>query len=212
MDILGVITLREAGDARHVFVGVCLSFLLWYVVFLTNIFGSFWYRVTFASIVLALYAAFFVRGIDRGDHEIGLSVVMKGVLSGCFLYAAFFVGYNVFRAYVESGAGGVYLFRADSAINVVALSLVITSFCEEFFWRRYIQATLVESYGEAGLALSTLLYACIHLPTGNLALVFAALIAGLFWGLLYEYTGSLWVAVLSHLVWTELIFVFLPLK
>ena len=137
---------------------------------------------------------------------------MKGILSGCFLYAAFFVGYNVFRSFVESGAGGVYLFRADSAIHFIALSLVITSFCEEFFWRSYAQAALVESYGGTGLALNTLLYACIHLPTGNLALVFAALIAGLFWGLLYEYTGSLWVSVLSHVVWTELIFVFLPLN
>jgi len=204
--------LLEAGEARHVFVGVCLSFVLWYIVFLTNILGSFWYRVTFASIVLALYAAYFGRGVDRGDHEIGLSVVMNGAVSGCFLYALFFVGYNVFRSFVESGAGGVYLFRADSAIHVVALSLVVTSFCEEFFWRRYVQAALVGSHGATGLILCTLLYACIHLPTGNLALVFAALIARLFWGLLYEYTGSLWVAVLSHLVWTELIFVFLPLK
>lgn len=202
----------KVGEARHVLLGVCISFVLWYVVFLTNILGSFWYRVTFASIVLALYAAYFGRGVDRGDHEIGLSVVMKGAVSGCFLYALFFVGYNVFRAFVESGAGGVYLFRADSAIHVVALSLVITSFCEEFFWRRYVKAALVGSHGGTGFILCTLLYACIHLPTVNLALVFAALIAGLFWGLLYEYTGSLWVAVLSHLVWTELIFVFLPLK
>ena len=202
----------EFVEARHVSVGVCLSFLLWYVVFLTNILGSFWYRVTFASIVLALYAAFFGRGLDRGDCRIGSSVVMRGVLSGCFLYTSFFFGYNVFRSFVESGAGGVYQFRADSAIHVVALSLVVTSFCEEFFWRRYVQAALVERHGGTGVILCTLVYACIHLPTGNLALVFAALIAGLFWGLLYEYTGSLWVAVLSHVVWTELIFVFLPLK
>jgi len=202
----------KVGEARHVHVGVCLSFVLWYVVFLTNILGSFWYRVTFASIVLALYASFFGRGVDRGDHENGFSVVVKGVVSGCFLYALFFVGYNVFRAFVESGAGGVYLFRSDSAIHVVALSLVVTSFCEEFFWRRYVQATLVESRGRIGIITCTLIYASIHLPTGNLALVFAALIAGLFWGLLYEYTESLWVAVLSHVVWTELIFVFLPLK
>jgi membrane protease YdiL (CAAX protease family) len=204
--------LLEASEARHVFVGVCLSFVLWYVVFRTTILGSFWYRLTFASIILALYAVYFGKAIDRGDHEIGLSVVMKGVVSGCFLYALFFVGYNVFKAFVESGASGVYLFRADSAIHVVALSLVITSFCEEFFWRRYIQAALIGSYGGTGLVFNTLLYACIHLPTGNPALVFAALIAGLFWGLLYEYTGSLWVAVLSHVVWTELVFVFLPLK
>jgi membrane protease YdiL (CAAX protease family) len=45
----------------------------------------------------------------------------------------------------------------------------------------------------------------------NVPLIAAALIAGLFWGILYQRTGSLLLVIASHLVWTELIFVFLPL-
>jgi membrane protease YdiL (CAAX protease family) len=198
-------------ETRNVVVGIGLAFALWYVVFLTHILDSFWYRVTIASIVLALYAAFLGRGVAGGDHEISVSMVLKGVVSGGFLYASFFVGYNVFRSSVESGASSVYLFRTDSPLYIAAVSLIITSLCEEFFWRRYLQTVLVESHGGTGLSLNALAYAFIHLPTGNLALVFAALIAGLFWGLLYEYTESFWAVVFSHIVWTELIFVFLPL-
>ena len=207
-----MIPLSDASEAKNVIAGIGLAFALWYVVFLTHILDSFWYRVTVASIILALYAAIFGRGVAGGDHEISVTIVLKGFVSGGFLYASFFVGYNVFRSLVESGASSVYLFRTDSSLCIAAVSLIITSICEEFFWRRYMQTVLVESHGGTGFSLSALMYAFIHLPTGNLALVFAALIAGLFWGLLYEYTKSFWVVVFSHIVWTELIFVFLPLR
>ena len=207
-----MIPLSDANEAKTVIAGIGLAFALWYVVFLTHILDSFWYRVTVASIILALYAAIFGGGVAGGDHEISVSVVLKGFVSGGLLYASFFVGYNVFRSLVESGASSVYLFRTDSPLYIAAVSLIITSVCEEFFWRRYLQTALVERHGGTGVSLSALMYAFIHLPTGNLALVFAALIAGLFWGLLYEYTKSFWVVVFSHIVWTELIFVFLPLR
>lgn len=206
-----LIPLRDFSEAKNVVVGIGLAFASWYVVFLTHILGSFWYRVTVASIILALYAAFFGGGVAGRGHEISVTMVLKGVVSGGLLYASFYVGYNVFRSSLESGASSVYLFRADSPLHVVALSLIVTGYCEEFFWRRYLQTALVESHGGTGFSLSALAYAFIHLPTGNLALVFAALIAGLFWGLLYEYTESFWVIVFSHIVWTELIFVLLPL-
>lgn len=204
--------MSDVSEAKNVVVGVSLAFALWYIVFLTHILGSFWYRVTVASIILALYAAILGRSVAGGDQDASVSEALKGVVSGGFLYASFFVGYNVFRSSLESGASSVYLFRTDSPLYIAAVSLIITSFCEEFFWRRYLQTVLVESQGGTGFTLSVLLYAFIHLPTGNLALVFAALIAGLFWGLLYDYTESFWVVVFSHVVWTELIFVFLPLR
>jgi len=207
-----LITLSDVSGAKNVIGGISLAFASWYIVFLTQALGSFWYRVAVASICLALYAAIFGRGVAGRDYNLSPTVVLRGVVTGCLLYASFFVGYNVFKSSVESGASSVYLFRLDSPLYTVAVSLMITSICEEFFWRRYLQTALVESHGGTGFSLNALMYAFIHLPTGNLALVFAALIAGLFWGLLYEYTESFWVVVFSHTVWAELIFVFLPLK
>jgi len=63
----------------------------------------------------------------------------------------------------------------------------------------------------AGVLSTTLAYALIHAPTMNAPLILAAAIAGLFWGLIYQRTGNLWLVVASHLAWTELIFVLLPL-
>ena len=109
------------------------------------------------------------------------------------------------------GAVNVYLFRSELPLVVPASLLLITSYCEEYFWRHYIQTALEDGKGLRAVILTSILYASIHIPTMNLPLVVAALIAGLFWGIIYKYTGSLWLVVFSHIAWTELIFVFLPL-
>jgi len=191
-------------------VGVGLAFLLWYMVFLTGVLGSFWLRVTLASAALALYASV-IGGVDpRGCLKLDKEALAKGALSGALLYAFFALGFSTFRPFVERSAAAVYQLKGDSPV-LAASALIVTSICEEYFWRLYVQRALVAGTGRAGLALSTLAYALIHLPTLNAPLVFAALTAGLCWGLLYDRTGSFGVVAASHIVWTELVFVFLPL-
>jgi membrane protease YdiL (CAAX protease family) len=191
--------------------GIILAFILWYFVFLSTLFYSFWYRVTGASLVLMLYAS----NNRETKHEIihlSLRKVLFGIISGVALYAIFFIGFTIFKPFVSSGAVDVYRFRTEFSLVIPATLLLITSFCEESFWRAFVQVNLFKLYGRYGIIITSLLYALIHLPTFNLPLVFAALIAGLYWGALYVYTDSFWVVVFSHIVWTELIFVFLPLK
>jgi membrane protease YdiL (CAAX protease family) len=137
----------------------------------------------------------------------------KGAIGGIILYLFFYIGYSSMRTFLLGGASKVYLFRAESPTTIIAVSLIITSFCEEFFWRAYIQRNLVLHYGlKNGILITTIAYALIHAPTMNTPLIFAALIAGLFWGILYAQTQNIWLVTASHLFWTELIFVFLPLK
>jgi len=190
--------------------GVTLSFILWYLVFRTNYLWSFWFRVTFASVLLSLYAHFIGKASLKGV-SLGKEDIIKGLVSGFTLYGIFFIGFNVFRSLVAGGASDVYLFRSELPLLIPATLLLITSFCEEFFWRHYVQTRISERYGTMGIFLTASLYAAIHLHTMNLPLTAAAFIAGLAWGLLYKYTGSLWLVVFSHIAWTELIFVFLPL-
>lgn len=197
---------RYTGTA----IGVSLSFILWYLVFLTDYLWSFWFRVTFASILLTFYAHFIGKA-DLNDVTLGRDDIIKGLVSGLALYGLFYIGFNVFRAFVAGGASNVYLIRSELPLFIPAMLLLVTSFCEEYFWRHYVQASLSEKYGLKGILLTAALYAAIHLPTMNLPLTAAAFIAGLAWGLLYRHTGSLWLVVFSHIVWTELIFVFLPL-
>jgi membrane protease YdiL (CAAX protease family) len=203
--------LTALRDETSLATGVGLAFFLWCIVFLTGILGSFWLRVTFAAAALALYASFF--GVaPSGDLKLDRPTLVRGVLSGGLLYAVFHIGFSVFRPFVEQGAASVYLLGGGSQPYLAAPVLVFTSVCEEYFWRRYVQRSLVARRGKKGLILSTLAYALIHLPTLNAPLVFAALVAGLYWGVLYEHTGSFGTIAVSHIVWTELIFVFLPLS
>jgi hypothetical protein len=202
--------LRKTSNIR-VFIGIALAFILWYFVFLTDFMTSFWYRVTLASILLAIYA--YGIGINRVQNtNVSVKEIIWGVISGVLLYALFFLGFNIFRYFVEGGALNVYTFRDEVPLAVPAIFLVITSFCEEYFWRGYIQKNMVASMGRNGVIVTSLIYASIHLPTFNMPLVAAALIAGLIWGIIYEKTDSIWIVTFSHIVWTEWIFVFLPLK
>jgi len=202
----------STDDAEHPIIGVILSFILWYIVFLTKILSSFWIRVTLASMMLALYAYWAGRNGLLEVKSPNSNEIVKGIASGLLLYGLFKVGYTIFEPFVMGGAENVYTMRSDSPLLLAAVFLVVTSFCEEYFWRGYVQAFTVVRMGKVpGILLTTIAYAAIHLPTFNIPLVLAAFIAGLVWGILYEYTGSLWLVVFSHMVWTELIFVFLPL-
>lgn len=194
---------------RNTIIGVVLSFLLWYFVFLSDLLFSFWYRVTGASIILATYS--YLNDEKKVLRSPTLKQIAYGLGSGILLYTLFYMGFNVFRRFVAGGASNVYLFRSELPLIIPASLLLVTSFCEEYFWRKYTQRNLVQFYGVKGIIITSFLYAAIHLSTNNIPLVFAALIAGVLWGILYEYTGSFWIIVFSHIAWTELIFVFLPL-
>ena len=194
---------------KNTIIGVALAFLLWYFVFLSYLLFSFWYRVTGASIILVIYA--YLNDENKALRSLTLKEIAYGWGSGILLYALFYVGFNLFRRFVAGGASNFYLFRSELPLIISASLLLVTSFCEEYFWRKFTQRNLIQAYGVRGIIITSLLYAAIHLSTNNIPLVFAALIAGVFWGILYEYTDSFWIIVFSHIAWTELIFVFLPL-
>lgn len=199
---------------EKVFVGIgfVAAFILWYFVFATSFLGGFWTRITLASLALALYALIFDKGEIFSSLSINATLILKGIISGSILYVAFFLGFNIFEPLLGEGARNVYVLGAEAQQYVIIPILLLTSFCEEYFWRRYLQGTLVKCYGKSGLLLSAMGYAIIHVPTMNLPLIIAALIAGIYWGQVYEQTGSFNIILWSHIVWTELIFVFLPLN
>jgi membrane protease YdiL (CAAX protease family) len=205
--------LASIGGTGRALIGIGLAFALWSFSFLTGFMGSFWYRVTLSALLLALYATLADREmISEAVNSLRIEEITKGFVSGALLYAVFYLGYSVLRPFLEGGASNVYLFRLESPTIIIASSLVLTSFCEEFFWRAYVQRRLTASHGATvGVFATTLAYALIHAPTMNVPLILAASIAGLFWGLAYRRTGSLWLVVASHLAWTEFIFVLLPL-
>ena len=181
--------------------------------FLTGLLNSFWYRIALSVALLTAYATF----VDGGGMMRELKSVRPfdiglGVASAVLLYALFAMGFVVMKPVVEVGIGQVYAFRLEAAPESIALLLVFTSFGEEYFWRGFVQRGLSEARGTLpAVAFTTAAYTLIHMPTLNPPLIMAALILGLCWGVLYAITRSLWAVIASHIVWTELVFVLLPL-
>ena len=199
-------------NLRISLLGVIIASILWSIVFLSDILFSFWIRVTAASIILALFPYLSADFKSNNDLQFRLILIIKGLISGIFLYLSFLFGFTMFKPFLQSGAVNVYLIKNESPLWFAAITLIITSICEELFWRRFTQSSMIHFLGSAkGIVITSLAYSLIHLPTLNGALIVAALIAGMFWGIIYHQTNSFWIVALSHITWTELIFIFLPL-
>lgn len=194
--------------------GIGLAFVFWYFTFNTDLMGGFWSRIALSVGVLSMYA-YFTQPNDmlKNVKDINVKLVTLGVFSGLGLYVLFYVGYNVFKPFLQQGAMNVYLLTDEALAWYIAVILVFTSFCEEFFWRGFVQRNLMNALGRwNGFISSTAFYTLIHVFTSNIPLIIAAMIAGLWWGLLYILTRSIWLTITSHIVWTELILLFLPLR
>jgi len=83
---------------------------------------------------------------------------------------------------------------------------------EELFWRGFLQRIWEGRFGKySGFLLCVLMYAFVHLGSGNVILVLAAAVCGLFWGGLYLWKKSVLLVAVSHAVWDVLIFLIFPL-
>lgn len=138
-----------------------------------------------------------------------------GMLSSFLLYLLFFVGNYLSRKWFDfagSGIEGVYGFKGDAAgIRIALLMLLVIGPGEELFWRGYLQRKLSLKAGQwTGLLLTLLLYTGVHIFTGNIMLILAAFICGLFWGWIYLKYNSMLINVVSHTVWDIVVFLLLP--
>jgi len=61
-----------------------------------------------------------------------------------------------------------------------------------------------------GWLAAALAYCLVHLASGNLVLIGAALVCGLFWGCLFVRYDSLWANIVSHVVWDVGVFILFP--
>ncbi len=220
------------GD-RRVWVSLALAAVLWYLVFGLRV-VNFWLGMSLAVVILSAWAWRF-GGPPWRLSQWGLADILLGVAAAAVLYGVFFVGNFAARLlfdFAGHGIAGVYSFRSQADPRLIALVLLfVTSPGEEIFWRGYLQRGLSEWWirrrggrrgprpGPAnerrGLVLgwlsAGLLYAAVHISSGNPMLVLAALVAGLFWGLLFAWRRSLVPAVVSHALWAILVFVVAPL-
>jgi membrane protease YdiL (CAAX protease family) len=141
--------------------------------------------------------------------------VSMGILTALILYGIFFVGNELARRlYPLAGKwiGHVYDFKVGaSPFRIVLLMVFLIGPGEELFWRGFLQRRWQSFFGPvAGWLISSALYALVHAGSGNLMLVLAAGVCGLFWGALYLRYQSVLLIAVSHTLWDILVFIIAP--
>ena len=159
--------------------------------------------------------ASFRRSVPDDFRSGILKKIGRGLLSALVLYGVFFAGNIVSRklfAFAGQDIASVYDFKSGVApARVWLLMTLVIGPGEEVFWRGYLQRALTLRFGPAnGCFLAAMLYAGVHLASGNVMLVVAALVCGFAWGWLYLRFGSILLNIVSHTAWDIAVFLVLP--
>jgi uncharacterized protein len=182
-------------------------------------FIDFWWWMSIALILL----------ISTGiliDHDYFASLAMDvkrditrkiitGLGAAFMLFAVFFIG-NIVSRHIFTFAGGnidaIYGFKGGATpLRIMILMALIIGPGEELFWRGFLQKRFSRDCGVwTGYVLATAIYTVVHTASGNIMLVLAALVCGIFWGFLYFRYGSMVINIVSHTVWDIAVFLIFP--
>jgi len=218
---VGVSGRRSGPNSGLVAAAGALAAVLFIALFRIRRLGPLDFWAWLASNVVIVVGLSFV--LDRGyarrlKEDLRSNLLRKaaiGIASAAALYAVFAVGRTVaFRIFpfAASGIGNVYALRSGvPLLRIVLLIVFIIGPGEELFWRGFFQERTGASTSRTfGFALTVLLYTAVHLAGGNLMLVLAAALCGVFWGWLYFRFRSPLLNVVSHTVWDLFVFVIFP--
>jgi uncharacterized protein len=142
-------------------------------------------------------------------------LVAMGALSGLALYALFLIGALLVQGTpLWPGIEEVVeLTRGTAPAGLAALVIVFgTSPSEEVLWRGAVFARLTRRYGAGWrpVVMTSLAYAFFVGLSLSPALPLAALVCGPVWGRQRQVTGSLVPSLVSHALWSLLMFLYIP--
>jgi uncharacterized protein len=192
---------------------VLVAALLWFGTFYLT-FSTFWIKITVSSACLALIALR-LPGSKPERVSFDRRGVALGIISAVILYGVFWVGKAVstrifpFAAHqIES----IYGKGEGTPVWIIfLLLLLVTGPCEEIYWRGYLQRNLSERFGGLrGWVFASAIYAAVHIWSFNFMLIGAAGVAGAFWGAIYQRTGRLAPVIVSHSLWSAVVFTLAP--
>lgn len=192
--------------------GIFLACLCWFFTFGLS-WGNFWVKIGLSVVAVSIYSLI----CQKPKIVLRPSSVVWGIFSAAVLYGIFFAG-NALAPYFFSGAhtnvGRIYVLgEGTQKLLIFILLLFITGPGEEVFWRGFLQGNLMKRFGPiTGFLLTTLLYGGVHLFSLNLMLVLAAFVAGAFWGVLFLLKRDLLLLIISHSLWSSVIFAIAPIR
>jgi membrane protease YdiL (CAAX protease family) len=177
---------------------------------------DFWWSMSAAIVFLIGLGAALDRGyfssLARDLASGAARKIALGLFAAAALYGVFWTGNEAARllfSFAASGIGRVYGFKSGvPVVRIVLLMALVIGPGEEVFWRAYLQRRWQARFGAwPGFLAAAALYALVHVASGNVMLVLAAAICGLFWGFLYMKTGSILLVAVSHTAWDLAVFV-----
>ena len=167
---------------------------------------------------LALSVVWFVGGLLSGPVPLGWEVhdgqrrrpILSAIIAGAALAAVFVVGALMVRHIpaLSDRVERVLDYASEGSWPIVLLLTLANGIAEEVFFRGAVQPALPE---RTRLPVSVLIYAAMTMATGNLMLGFAAVLLGAVVGLQRRATGGVLAPVLTHVTWSVLMFVALPI-
>ena len=204
----------KKNNYKYIIFTLLVATILWYLLFVIKPM-NFWLQMSLSISALVVMSLVYNKGIFKIER-LTLRHILIGISSAMALYIIFYLG-NIISGYLfpfkDSQVLSVYSNRSKGNLIWIGLLLLfIIGPGEEIYWRGFIQNTLSKKIGETkGYVISVLLYAGVHIITGNVMLVIAALVCGVFWGWLYKKEKSLLPVIISHAIWDLTIFVIFPL-
>ncbi|NNM54918.1 MAG: CPBP family intramembrane metalloprotease [Spirochaetales bacterium] len=187
--------------------------VLWFLLFTLHL-ANFWGEMSLSLALLVTLAWVFQRDLFSWG-PLTVRHLVLGVGSFILLYGIFYLG-NILTGllftFKNTQIAEVYSNKTQAAPWVISvLLLLVIAPGEEIFWRGFLQRRLMQRWGEnAGWLVGAVAYGAVHLLTGNVMLVIAALVCGFYWGFLYRQQKSLWPVLISHALWDFTAFVLLP--
>ena len=194
---------------------VVLACVLWFVTFYLS-WATFWIKISFSAATLAILSLWLQP--HRKDHlQFDKTAIFIGLVSAFLLYMIFGFGRTISNALMPFATGqinGIYGKGAGTHTAIIACSLFfITGPCEEIYWRGYLQNNLAGRFGRwQGWLLATFIYAGVHIWSLNFMLIGAAGAAGAFWGAMFWRFKNLVPVIISHSVWSTVIFAVFPMN
>ena len=204
----------KKANSKYIIFTLFIATILWYLLFVVKPM-NFWLEMSLSILSLVLMSLIYNKG-NLKVEKLTIRHILIGISSAIVLYLIFYLG-NIISGYLfpfkDSQVLSVYSNRSKGSLIWIGLLLLfIIGPGEEIYWRGFIQNTLSKKLGQnKGYIVSVLLYAGVHIITGNIMLVIAALVCGVYWGWLYKKEKSLLLVIISHAIWDLTIFVIFPL-
>ncbi|MED1563040.1 type II CAAX endopeptidase family protein [Alkalihalobacillus alcalophilus] len=196
---------------KHTYWGLLLASVLLFISFLWQPI-DFWIVFPLSLALLTVYALFCT---DTPLFQAAKKGWIVAPVSGIMIYLLFAIGKEfliITGIPLLSSLEQLYqLVQPKEWYHYIWLFFIIIP-GEEFFWRYFMLNQWLHKFSVTkAILIATLCYGIVHLLSGSLLLVLAALIAGLVWNYLYYRTKNIWAVIVCHQVFNLFLLVLFPL-